>query len=107
MAEREKRTEITADRVVRELAKIDFSSMRNFIQVDNDGQPQLNLTNADDDNLDALAEVQTETIIQASGGGDEKQFQTIRKTKIKLHEKRAALHELARHTGVFANRDKG
>lgn len=106
MAERGKRTEITAERVVQELAKVAFASMRQFIRVDSDGQPQIDLSTTDNDNLDALMEVQTETVVESRGSGDEREFDTIRKTKIKLHNKLGALHELAEHTGVFAKRDK-
>jgi phage terminase small subunit len=106
MDERGKKTEITAERVVQELAKVAFASMRHFIRVDENGQPQINLGATDNDNLDALMEVTTETVVEARGSGDEREFDTIRKTKIKLHNKLGALHELAEHTGVFAKRDK-
>ena len=108
MDERGKKTEITAERVVQELAKIGFASMRTFISVDADGQPQINLTDTDADSLDALAEVQTETVLEFSGSGDERKCDRIRKTKIKLHDKLGALKELAEHTGVFdkSNRKK-
>jgi len=101
MAVRGKRTEITADRVVQELAKIAFATMRAFVNVDEFGQPQIDLSGTDDDQLDALAEVQTETVVEQSGRGDQKQTDVIRKTKIKLHDKLGALRELAEHTGVF------
>lgn len=106
MDERGKKTEITAERVVQELAKVAFASMRHFIRVDENGQPQIDLGATDNDNLDALMEVQTETVLESRGSGDEREFDTIRKTKIKLHNKLGALHELAEHTGVFAKRDK-
>lgn len=105
MKEREKRTGITSDRVVQELAKIGFASMRHFIRIDGDGQPQIDLSFTDDDNLDALAEVQTETLTETRGRGESKEVDVIRKTKIKLHDKLGALKELAEHTGVFAKRD--
>lgn len=106
MSERGKKTEITAERVVQELAKVAFASMRNFIRIDADGQPHIDMGGTDADNLDALMEVQTETVVESRGTGDEREFDTIRKTKIKLHNKLAALHDLADHTGVFAKRDK-
>ena len=102
MEARNKRTEITADRVLREIAKVGFATMRHFLRVDQDGQPQIDLTHTDHDNLDALAEVSTETVIE----GDAQNRQVIRKTKIKLHDKLRALQLLAEHTGVFKERDK-
>ena len=102
MSKRTQKTEITAERVIEELAKIGFASMRNFIRIDEDGQPQIDLSDTDDDNLDALSEVQTETVLELLGGGT---TQSIRKTKIKLHDKLGALRLLAEHTGVFEKRD--
>lgn len=99
-AARSKRTEITADRVVQEMAKIGFASMRQFISIDADGQPQINLTDTEADALDALSEVSTETVLEGEDGT------RVRKTKIKLHDKLRALQALAEHTGVYDKRDK-
>jgi phage terminase small subunit len=101
MAERSKQTGITAERVVRELAKVAFASMRSFITIDSDGQPQINLTRTPDDELDALVEVTIETVLERQGSGDEATVATIRKSRIKLHDKLRALHALAKHTGVY------
>ena len=96
--------------MLQELAKIAFASMREFISIDLDGQPQIDLCNATDDDLDALSEVVTETVLERDGtepvtGGA--RFNRIRKTqiKIKLHDKLAALEKLAQHTGVYRKRD--
>jgi hypothetical protein len=53
--------------------------------------------------LDALSETSTETILEKTGvDADGKPvFSQVRKTKIKLHDKLAALEKLARYTGVF------
>lgn len=101
MTKRAERTEITADRVIQELAKVSFASMRQFIRVDEDGQPQIDLTDAPDDALDALAEVSTETVLEHQGSGDERTATHVRKTKIKLHDKLKALMALGEHTGAF------
>ena len=95
------RTEITIDRVVEELAKVGFASLRQMVEIDSAGQPQINLTNTPDDALDALSEVSTETVIETEGSGEDKRFQPIRKTKIKTHDKIRALHLLGEHVGAF------
>jgi phage terminase small subunit len=107
-AERAERTQITADDVVMELRKLGFASMRRFISIDGEGQPQINLTDTPEDDLDALMEVQTETLVETRGKGESAEQDIIRKTKIKLHDKLGALRDLAEHTGVFdkANRTK-
>ncbi len=97
MAERIEKTKVTAERVVEELAKIGFASMRQFIRVDSDGQPQIDLTGATLDALDAIAEITTETVVERDG----ESVLRVRKTRIRLHNKLRALHDLAEHTGVF------
>jgi hypothetical protein len=85
------------------MAKVAFASMRNFVSVDAEGQPQINLTDTPDDDLDALSETSTETILEKTGVDAEGKpvFSQVRKTKIKLYDKLAALEKLARYTGVY------
>ncbi len=104
MAERSARTGVTADRVIQELAKVGFASMRRFIRIDGAGNPSIDLSETPEDHLDALSEVKTEAIRQDAGDGDP--VTTIFKTTIKLHDKMRALHDLAEHTGVFRQADK-
>lgn len=98
---RAEKTQVTAERVIEELAKIGFSSMRRFVTVDVDGQPRIDLAATPEDDLDALSEVQTETVLETTGKGENAKTEHVRKTKIKLHDKLGALRELAEHTGVF------
>lgn len=101
------RTGVTADRVVEEIAKIAFASMRSFVRIDRDGQPQIDLSAAGPDALDALAEVITETVVDGqSADSTGATVPTVRRTRIRLHDKLRALHELAEHTGVFRERDE-
>jgi phage terminase small subunit len=95
MAERAQRTQIDAERVLKELARIAFADMRNYLT---EG-PQKTLVvrplaELSDDDVAAVAEVQAE--------GDAK---TLR--RIKLHDKRAALELLARHLGLTGKRGDG
>ncbi|WP_444668369.1 terminase small subunit [Cereibacter changlensis] len=103
--ERSNRTEITADRVVMEIAKIAFASMRRFVTIDSEGQPVIDLSDTPDDDLDALLEVSTETVLEPKFPKDPHP-EVIRKTKIKLADKLGALEKLAEHTGVYAKEDK-
>ena len=100
-AERVERTRISIDRVVKELAKASFASIRHFISVDADGQPVIDLSYTDDDNLDALSEISTETVIESTGSGDERTANKVRKSKIKLHDKIRSLQLLGDHVGAF------
>lgn len=111
MAMRSARTDITADRVLKELAKIGFSDIRKAVRwqsglVTEEDNPdggdiaivKTIVTNnvqmvasdeIDDETAAAIAEVS-----QNQGGG----------LKIKLHDKRAALVDIGKHLGMF--RDK-
>ena len=103
LGDRAKHTEISADAVVAELAKIGFASLRFMTTIDVDGQPQINLSNAPEDYLDAVAEVSTETVLK----GPKEARSHVRKTRIKMHDKLKALSLLAKHTGVFDKNKQG
>lgn len=107
MDARSQRTEITADMVLRELAKIGFADIRRAVTWranvtgmvhEDDGSERLAVTNEvqlidsdklDDDTAGAVAEVS-----QTAQGG----------LKIKLHDKKAALDSIGRHLGMFKDR---
>lgn len=104
MKDREKRTEITQDKVLTELAKIGFSDIRKVVRwgetmvrmvdaeegegedlVPYHGLALIDSTEVDDDTAAAIAEV--------SQGRDG--------LKVKFHDKKGALVEIARHLGMF------
>lgn len=108
---RSERTEITADRVLKELAKIGFADIRKAIkwqgtlvtEEDNpDGGDTLTIKNVvtnnvtlvssddlDDDTAAAIAEIS-----QNSSGG----------IKLKLHDKKGALVDIGKHLGMFVEK---
>jgi phage terminase small subunit len=94
---------LTQEMVLAEICKVGFASMRNFMRVDQGGQPQFDLSETPDDDLDSIADVSTETVLERDGvDADGKPvFAQVRKTKIKLHDKLAALEKLARYTGIY------
>lgn len=107
-AKRSKRTEITADRVLQELAKIGFSDIRRAVswkpnvtgavEDEETGEVRFAVTNevalvasdeVDDDTAAAIAEIS-----QSSQGA----------LKIKLHDKKGALVDIGRHLGMFTDK---
>jgi len=95
MAERAQRTQITAERVLKELARLAFADIRNYLtEGENKTLVVRPLAQMSDDDRAALQEVQAE--------GDAK---TLR--RIKLHDKRAALELLARHLGLTGKHGDG
>lgn len=89
MKAREVRTLVTADRVVKELAKVAFADLKDFVQFGPGG-----VTIRPDDEVDGtmLAEV-SETITQAGGS-----------KKVKMYDKLKALELLGRHLAMFTDR---
>lgn len=97
MKEREKRTEITQDNVVKELAKLGFYNMADFMTVDQDGYPHADLSNLTRDQSAALVEFAVDEYYEGSG----EELRQVKKIKFKLADKRAALVDLGKHLGMF------
>jgi phage terminase small subunit len=92
LAERSKRTEVTADRVVRELARIAFTDTRQIFMWGPDGvtlRPSDELT---DDEAAIVAEV-SETKSETGGS-----------IKVKRFDKLKALELLGKHLGMFTDK---
>ena len=87
MANREKRTLVTADAVITELAKIGFSNMQDYVGESFSVQDIQGLTR------DQAAAIQEITV-----DGD--------KIRFKLADKRAALVDIGRHLGIFEKDNK-
>ncbi|MDL2408725.1 terminase small subunit [Rhizobium calliandrae] len=111
MKARANRTDITADRVLKELAKIGFADIRRAVtwqtslitEEDNpDGGDVAVIKNIVTNNVQLIAseDIDDETaaaiaeISQNAAGG----------LKIKLHDKRAALVDIGKHLGMFVER---
>ena len=95
MEEREKRTEVTQDMVIKELAKIAFLDIRKLYT--ENGQLK-NVADIDDDTAGAISSL--ETLEEYDGYGDDRE--KIGDTqKVKLLDKTKALELLGRHLGIF------
>lgn len=88
---------ITVDSITRELAKLGFSNMQDYLTITNEGDPQMDLSNLTRDQAAALAEVTVEDF--KDGRGDA--ARDVRRIKFKLADKRAALVDLGKHLGMF------
>ena len=99
-AERSKRTEITADRVLEELAKIGFSNMQDYIRTTPAGDAYVDLSELTRDQAAAVSEITTEDFIDGRG----EDARDVRRVKIKLSDKRAALVDIGKHLGMFIDR---
>jgi phage terminase small subunit len=89
MAERSRRTGITADRVIRELAKIGFANITDVVNMSE-------VTVEDDANRDdtaAIHSIKARHIPTENGN--------IVEREIKMYDKSKALEQLGRHLGIF------
>lgn len=112
MKEREKRTEITQDMVLRELAKIGFSDIRNVVQWGNT-EIRVNVTGGSDGDSppEKTVEVYHGLCLKASDEIDENIAAAISEVsqgkeglKVKLHDKRSALVDIGKHLGMFVEK---
>jgi phage terminase small subunit len=92
LAERSKRTEITADRVVKELARIAFVDFRQVTSWGPGGVRLLSSDELSDDEAAIVAEV-SETTTETGGS-----------LKVKRYDKLKALELLGRHLGMFTDK---
>lgn len=89
MAERAKRTEITADRVLQELAKIGFANMSDYTTWGPRGVTLKDSSKLTPEQTAAISEV-SETVTESGGS-----------IRFKLHDKISALEKIGRHLGMF------
>lgn len=90
------RNRLTIDMIIQELRLIAFARMGNYSRLEG-SERFVDLSETTDEQLAAVSELQVDDI--KSGRGDDSR--DIRRTKIKLHDKRAALVDLGKHLGAF------
>lgn len=99
-ANRSKRTQITQDMVLNELAKIGFSNMLDYVNVNDGGDPVPDFSKLTRDQAAAISEVTIEEYTEGRGDDAER----VKRTKFKLSDKRAALVDMGRHLGMFKDK---
>lgn len=98
--ERAERTQITADRVLTELGKIGFANMEDYIQTTFEGDAYVDLSQMTRDQAAAVSEITVEDY--KDGRGED--ARDVRKVRLKLSDKRAALVDIGKHLGMFVER---
>ena len=91
MEDREKRTEITQDRVLQELSHIAFDDIKNYLSFYTDSEGMVRTIVKDSDTVDTRA-------IQEVSQGKDGQF------KFKVYCKDNALLQLGKHLGMFTEK---
>src|SRR5262249_39825482 len=88
--------DVTADRVIKELAYLGFANMQDYIRVTDDGYAYVNLSELTREQAAAIQQLDCETYTEQGENGRE-----VKKVKIKLADKKSALELLGKHVGVF------
>lgn len=98
------RYEITHDRIKGELARLGFSNMADYMTVNDDGVPRLDLSAINRDQAAAIQSLDVQTERRRYKVGDE-EHETVEVTKarVRLADKRAALVDLAKITGLMSD----
>jgi len=91
------RSSVNAERVLAELARVGFSDLTAYGELLQSGE----LDNLPPGAAAALSEVTVETYADGRGAG----AREVRRVRVKLHPKLAALEALAKHLGLFAADD--
>jgi len=100
---RSKRTEITQDMVLRELAKIGFADIRKAVK----WGEGISVADAESGELtisNGISLVGSEQIDDDTAAAISEVSQTMQGLKIKMHDKKGALVDIGRHLGMFPNK---
>jgi phage terminase small subunit len=89
---------ISPRRVLAEYARIAFSNMADYVDIDNSGAPHIDLSHLTRDQAAALSETTVESYMEGSGDN----AQMVKRVRIKFHSKTQALEALSRNLGLFA-----
>jgi phage terminase small subunit len=100
MDARENRTLITADKVLEELAKIGFSNLADYIQVQRDGTAYVDLSELTREQAAAVQEITVDEYAEGSG----EDVRLVKKVKLKLIDKIRALELIGKHLAMWVER---
>lgn len=102
MKARESRTEITQDRVLKELARIGFSDIRKAVKW---GETMLRVADSESGQTEpyhGVALISSEEIDDDTAAAIAEVSEGPKGIKVKFHDKKGALVEMGRHLGMFA-----
>lgn len=92
---------VTPEWVLSEIAFIAFANMLDYIRIEPDGSPSVDLSRLSRENASALSEISTDEVIERRPAGRRGSSVRIRRTTLRLRQKLAALEDLARHMRLF------
>lgn len=97
MNKRAEKIDITAERVLAEIAKLGFANMEDYVDPEENGAAKVNLGKINRDQWAAVQEITTEELGRGEGC-------VVIKTRFKLADKKGSLELLGRHLKLFVDR---
>jgi phage terminase small subunit len=91
------RYEVNAETLMRQFALLGFSNMADYVRIDHEGQPVIDLSDADRDQFAAITSIKSKRTTRTIGDTDVEEVTT----ELRLASKREALADLARIHGLF------
>jgi len=106
MDRRAEKVGITAERVLNELALLGFANMLDYIKVGPNGSALVDLSKLTRDQAAAIGEITVEEFTERTGQDENGRpiFESVRRTRFKLTDKRVALVDLGRHLKLFTDK---
>lgn len=95
-----RKLDISADRVLREIALLGFANMGDYIQVQEDGSFFVDFSKLNRDQKAAIQEATVEEYMEGKG----ETARQVRRTKFKLADKGANLERLGKHLKLFVEK---
>lgn len=94
--------EVSAERVVAELARVGFANMADYMVVGEDGLPRLNWREVTRDQAAALSQVTVDVVGAAEDEDDDER--PVQRVRFKLESKISALEKLGKYFGLFTDK---
>ena len=94
LEKRKAKIEITAQRILDELAKMGFANMEDYTRIQN-GEAVIDLSMITRDQMAAVSEVTSEVYTEGRGGPE------VKRTKLKIFDKKSSLELLGKHLKLF------
>jgi phage terminase small subunit len=92
----------TADRIIAEVARVGFANLGDYMTVLEDGSAVVDLSGATPQQLAALSEITVDEYTEGRGDG----ARNVKRVRIKLADKLAALNTLAKYRGLLVDRQE-
>src|SRR5437879_5316168 len=93
--------EITAEKVLNELALMGFANMFDYVQITPGGEAYVDLSKITREQAAAIQEI---TVDETGGGSGDNKREAVQRTRFKLASKRDSLELLGKHLKLFTDK---